>query len=166
MCLWLLLTQLQTGGLIGYIQPNQTCWIVLLNILSPFLYQFSTKLAWSTRDVAELGSGRGGAAIIALHFTIIVKSVVCLMSSRGKRVQRVCPVLPVINVSKVHCGPALFQWHVQRGYTAPYRPGSLWHTVYSWAETRVLRALCDIMLCEPLSTLCVHGRALHRLGAL
>lgn len=72
MCLWLLLTQLQTGGLIGYIQPNQTCWIVLLNILSPFLYQFSTKLAWSTRDVAELGSGRGGAAIIALHFTIIV----------------------------------------------------------------------------------------------
>lgn len=40
---------------------NQTLWIVLLNILSSFLYQFSTKLVRFTRDVAELGSGRGAA---------------------------------------------------------------------------------------------------------
>lgn len=68
-------------GLIGCIQPHQTCWIVLLNILSPSLYQFSTKLARSTRDMAELASIKGGregrrrqeerrdeAVIVALQF--------------------------------------------------------------------------------------------------
>lgn len=62
-------------GLIGCIQPNQTYWIVLLNILSPSLYQFSTKLAWSTRDVAarwvegEKGEEVGGAGLLWLHFS-------------------------------------------------------------------------------------------------
>lgn len=135
--------------------------MVLLNILSSFLFQFSTKLAWSTRDTAELGRGRGGAATTALHHHSVhcgskkqwILSLVCVQCHQLKMCQE--------------CTVGILQRRLQRGYTAPYRPGSLWHTVHSWeGGTRVLGAVGDIVLWEPFTTLCVQQRMLNGLSAL
>lgn len=78
--------------------------MVLLNILSLSLYQFSTKLAWSTRDVAELGRGRGGAAITVLqHHSIHSLPQCALCHSEAK--ESLC----VSSVENVSDRPALSQ---------------------------------------------------------
>lgn len=139
--------------------------MVLLNILSSFLFQFSTKLAWSTRDIAELGRGRGGAATTALHFTITLFTVAAAQAKQWI-LSLVCVQCHQLKMCQ-ECTVGILQRRLRRGYTAPYRPGSLWHTVHSWeGGTRVLGAVGDIVLWEPFTTLCVQQRMLNRLSAL